>query len=129
MELSDDKHRLRLRIDAELTATELETLIGELADLRAQMEPSVPIARPRPASAAASQTVFMQDDPSVTAAALEGGGIRLWLRSSGLGWLGFSFTAAQVAPVVSYITAHIGAVAAPSLIKKGCEDGDPTKRH
>jgi len=92
MDLSPDKRTLRVALTAELSATEVDELIADLADQRAAMEPPVPIYPPLRGS---ETSIAMQDDPSVTARSLADGAVRLYLRSSGLGWLAFNFTAPQ----------------------------------
>ena len=90
MELTDDKSRLRLTVDAALNAAEVERLIANLAQLRAGMLPGVQQPLPEPSEdVAPAPGVLAQNDPYVSLKPLRGGAVRLYARSDGLGWLAF----------------------------------------
>ncbi|MGY6214959.1 hypothetical protein ACW73L_07340 [Methylolobus aquaticus] len=122
MDLSPDKRTLRVALTAELSATEVDELIAKLAAHRASMEPPVPKYPPRPGSGV---TLSVQNDPSVTARSLVDGGVRLYMRSGGLGWLAFNFTASQGIALRHLFTAcaldekHGPNLSADELVKRG----------
>ena len=91
MKLTADKTKLQLSVNADLSAMQFETLISDLAELRANMEPPVPMERPT----SPDQRVSMQDDPSVMAIPLKDGRTRFWIRNHGIGWLVYNFTVQQ----------------------------------
>ena len=91
MKLTADKTRLQLSLNDDLSAKQVETLISDLAELRANMEPPVPMERPT----SPDQRVSMQDDPSVMAIPLKDGRTRFWIRNHGIGWLVYNFTIQQ----------------------------------
>ena len=106
MKLSDDKKTLRISIDAELSAVEIETLISDLSEFRASMEPPVPMERPRPGQTGSAERIQVQDEPSVMAVPLKDGRVRFWLRSHGLGWLAFNFTVSQAVSLREFFIAN-----------------------
>ena len=91
MHISEDKRTIRLKVDKTLTTEQLETLISDLAELRAGMDPPVPMERPT----SPDQRVSMQDEPAILAIPLKDGRIRFWLRNHGIGWLVYNFTIQQ----------------------------------
>ena len=95
MNLSNDNKTLTLSINDSFTARELETLLSDLSELRAHMNPPVPMERPAPGSDLLPERILMQDEPSIEAKLLKDGRIRFWLRNHGLGWLVFNFTVNQ----------------------------------
>lgn len=86
MELTTDGTHARITIDTTLDAAAVEALIHRLAHIRARMTPGVPTSRP----ARDSDTQILEQDN--TAARFDttlDGGLRIWLRNLGLGWLAF----------------------------------------
>lgn len=124
MKLSADKRRVTLAINEELDTAQIEDLIAELADLRAEMEPGVPMERPTPGNPATR--VAMQDDPSFTAVPLKDGRTRFWLRSHGYGWLVFNFTRAQSAILRDFFIANApeNLDTGPNLFRDGNDHGN-----
>lgn len=106
MHITDDGRRAHLNIDRTFTGAELETLISDLADLRAKIQPAVPMNRPLPGEADTAERLLTQDEPSVLAVPLRNGRIRLWLRNSGLGWLIFNFTVTQAVSLRDFFIAN-----------------------
>jgi hypothetical protein len=106
MQLNPEKTALRLNISTTFSTAEVEELIGMLADMRAQMEPAVPDTRPDPGTGA---LLVIQDDPSFFLASTRDGGIRIWLRSHGLGWLGFSLPVRTAQAMQGFLTRHVEA--------------------
>jgi len=115
--------RVQIEISGTLDAPGLETLISDLAEVRANMTPPVPMERPSPGQGA--DRVSMQDEPSVMAVPLKDGRIRFWLRSHGFGWLVFNFTHQQCATLRDFFQVHAGHIdAGPSLFREGDGDGN-----
>lgn len=100
MEISKDKTSLRLAIDHTLNAEALDKLITQLALVRMQLKPEVPInarAEENPPN------VMTMDDPYCQVAALKDGRIRIWLRSPGFGWQVFNLPAHKARGIAQYI--------------------------
>lgn len=75
-----------------LSAEEIDELIFELARRRNELEPSVPMKIDDLASASGSAYHHQTDPAMAIAPHHESNGIRLMLRSGGLGWLEFAIT-------------------------------------
>lgn len=84
MNLSNDNQKLHLKIDSELTAGEVESLIVQLSNLRGEMTPPVPNDR------ADIENAFLQEDPYIDVKPLRNGDIRIWFRTTGIGWIAFN---------------------------------------
>lgn len=85
MQLSDDRTQATLAIHKTLTASELESLIRELAALRSQMTPEVTPA-PKDSNGGGAP-VMSQDNPTLAIQyPLEDAHVTVYLRSLGLGW-------------------------------------------
>lgn len=80
--------------DTDLDAHGVEGLIRKLAEARAGMQPPVP--RTWAEAAAADANALMETSPAATFATLVNGGLRIRLRSAGLGWLAFDLPPADV---------------------------------
>lgn len=78
--------KLHIRFDTELDAEGVEALIRELAENRARMKPAVPTA------VGMDTPVLAQEEALFTVRTLADGGLRIWLRNEGLGWLTFQLT-------------------------------------
>lgn len=103
MKINTDKTRVRLDINAELTAAQLESLISDLAMTRAKMVPEV--CRERPATDL-SRHVSQQDDPDMEIVALGDGRIRFWIRHQGFGWFVVTLPAGKASAVRDYLIAN-----------------------
>lgn len=104
MDFDSDKTHLRLQIDANLTADELEALILDLSLRRAAMSPPVPMRAPRPGTADPDKRLLQNTDPSIDARRLTEGRVRFYLRHPGLGWLCTDFTAIQAMYLRDFFT-------------------------
>ncbi len=125
LKLVADHTRAQIELSATLDAQQLETLISDLAELRANMTPPVPMERPKPGDGA--ERVSMQDEPSIMAVPLKDGRIRFWLRSHGFGWLVFNFTHQQCATLRDFFQVHAAHIdAGPSLFRESDSDGNTT---
>lgn len=106
MQLSEDKKTLNLSLTTSLIASEVETLISDLAELRANMLPPVPFERPNPNDENSPARLLVQNEPSFMAKLLKDGRIRFWLRNNGLGWLAFNFTINQAITLREYLNCN-----------------------
>ncbi|WP_295539134.1 hypothetical protein [uncultured Pseudacidovorax sp.] len=120
--ISNDGEVLRLKVDNEFNASELEDLVHDLARQRAKMTPTVP----ERVEDAARQGIAALDhgSTSVTAGTLVNGKIPFFVRSGGLGWLSLHLSArdahllgqhlvAQTPRVVELALGEIGDTKAP----------------
>ena len=104
-ELSGDKRRINLVINADLSTDDLESLISDLALLRGQMEPEVTRTCPNKETAGEVK-VSIQDDPDFSLRLLKDGRIRLWIRNRGLGWLVFNLPVINACAMRDYLVAN-----------------------
>jgi hypothetical protein len=81
----------------------VETLIADLAALRAQMIPEVPRNRPDRDS---KQNVSVQDNADMEVRLLRDGRIRFWIRNCGLGWLVFNLPVGPACAIRDYLIAN-----------------------
>lgn len=110
MDLSADSAHLRITLDATLDAMGVEALIHQLAHARAQMIPGVPMSRPARDS---DVLILEQDNPAAHFAITLDGGLRIWLRNHGLGWLAFRLVARDVDGVRQLLSRQIGDAGRP----------------
>lgn len=107
MVISDDKKTAQISINKTLTASEIETLISELAVVRANMLPPIPFEVPKATDPDIdSSHVTVQDDPYVQVKLLKDNRIRIWLRSWGLGWMAFNLTQDNACTIRDYLIAN-----------------------
>ena len=106
MHLSDDKKHAEIELRGAFDAAGIESLITDLARLRASMQPAVPGTPPprEPEDVAATRA---RGDPVVQVAVMRDGKTRFWVRHDGLGWFGFNLPverASQLASVILEMT-------------------------
>jgi hypothetical protein len=102
MKLNAERTLATLEVRGTFTATQLEAVITRLAMLRSDMLPPVPDHRPD-ATSDPDQPILMESDCALTAALRRNGGIRLWLRNRGLGWMGYEVEPARARAIANYI--------------------------
>ena len=106
MQLSEDKKHADIDVRGSFDAARLESLITELAHLRARMQPPIPGTPPaREADDVAA--IRARGDPVVQVAVMRDGQTRFWVRHDGLGWFGFNLPverASQLASVILEMT-------------------------
>lgn len=108
MKMNRDKTLANVQIKGNLTAADMDKLIGELAEARAQMNPSVTQSRPTPKDPMAAGTpISMEDSPAMMAAKLKDGRIRFWARSAGFGWLAFNVIEQDALLIRDYLIANL----------------------
>lgn len=100
-----------------MAPSELETLIADLADLRASMEPPISYEAPQPGENGPNLSV--QAEPYMTMKRLRNGGVRMYLRNSGLGWLLFDFRPDQAIAIRDYLAVSTDADTASALFGEG----------
>ncbi|SFN25943.1 hypothetical protein [Nitrosomonas communis] len=123
MKLSDGKKSVSLSINETLSASELTTLIAELAVIRANMLPEVSI---KPPINSDDGTASMQDDPRLVISRLKDNRIRFWLRNAGLSWLIFDIPSNQASSIRDYLVANIQ-TGTSDLFRD--DDGDGNTHH
>ena len=103
-----------------LSTSELESLISDLAEIRAEKTPEV-MRRP-PQLTDEDIRVIPQDDPAIVAKVLRDGRIRLWIRHGGLGWLVFHLNRETIVTLRDFFVANTDLNARPALLGK--QDGN-----
>jgi len=127
VKLSNNNEVLDISINKSLSTVEVESLISDLAEFRAKMEPAVPMDRPGCGSKEGSKNVMLQDEPTIIAKLLKDGQTRFWLRSHGLGWLVFNFTVSQSIMLRDFFIANTSeSDGAPSLFSDDRGNSGPT---
>jgi hypothetical protein len=96
------------------SAEQIEAEIHRLMLVRAAMQPPVP--KKLPTATAPGLDVLIENQPDLSIAARAGGGFRLWLRHSGIGWLGFELDATTAAGTARFISHHTSGVEPVDLI-------------
>ena len=110
-----DGDAVTLDIHGSHNAAKLDALIRHLAKLRARLLPAVAVQRD--ALAQTDDAVLLQDQPSLSMAALRGGGFRLWARHQGLGWLAYDISAQKAASIASLIGRTPASLTAVDLVQ------------
>ncbi|MGV7193740.1 hypothetical protein [Xanthomonas axonopodis] len=98
--LADGKARITLQ--GEFTAAELDDVLQELATLRSGMEPAIPD------SPGAEASVLEQKEPLRIFRTLADGGLRIWLRHDGFGWMPFTLNATERAELADFLGKKLG---------------------
>ena len=97
--------RLAINLHGEFDAHELEDIIRELAQARAGLTPAVPL---NPPDHATPGDALEQKDAAFTIATTASGGLRIWLRSEGVGWQSFTLDAAARETLADLLRHKIG---------------------
>lgn len=128
MKLSDDKKSISISVDGTLSTVEVETLIADLAFLRANMLPPVPFELPKPGDPNSDlPNLSVQDDPYLSAKLLKDGQIRLWLRSFGLGWMVFNLPIERACALRDFLIANTPDESHdPHFFTQAKNDGSPS---
>ena len=87
VEISEDSKRAKIQLNGTFSAEELGEIISGLGELRSAMEPSVAMQSPLRTKSSFA-TIAVEEDPTFDVYPLpdQPGGVRLLMRSSGLGW-------------------------------------------
>ena len=91
-------------LNGKFTAAELEDVIKELSIARARMEPAVPLSPPTSSEA----SIVLQENASFTVRTLIDGGLRIWLRSEGIGWIAFQLSATRRQELLEFLGKKAG---------------------
>ncbi len=105
MRLSADNRLAQVELAAELDSAGVESLIRELAELRAQMLP--PVAAHR-RDLDAEHAVLIESEPGLFIAARASGGFRLWVRNRGFGWVAYEIGSGEAVGLARYILSRTG---------------------
>lgn len=113
-----------IKIGSTYDAEQLEELIAVLAEHRQHLRPPVAPAVPAAGTRQAGKVrVHAQPEPVLECRLLRAGGLRLWLRNEGLGWLLFDLNAEQTAALGHAIRAAGNAEGFPNLFESEVGDG------
>jgi len=96
--------KVTISLNGEFTAAELEEVIQELAAARSSMDPPVPLTLPISGDA----PVVLQENSSFTIRTLVDGGLRIWLRSEGMGWMAFQLSASRREELFAFLGKKAG---------------------
>jgi hypothetical protein len=100
-------HQL-IKAAQDLDATSLDNLICALAQIRANKQPPVSSSRPRfDEDSATAAPVTFEDLPAMFAKPLQDGRFRLWMRSSGFGWLAFNLEVGDARVLRDWFNANV----------------------
>ena len=116
MKISELSAYSQIDLDKVLDANDLENLIVKLAMLRSQTEPPVHRSPPSLADPLSRSNVSVQRDPDIQLAALSDGGIRLWLRHTGLAWMAVQFSPDKARLFRDYLSKWVHGAAPMNLI-------------
>lgn len=116
MKLNSSKTALQIAISGTYSTEEVDALLRQLALLRADMAPEVPMTQKELGETA---QVLMEDKPGLRIAELRQGGFRLWLRHRGYGWLAYQIDARAAAGAANFIQSKTPGVEALDLISNG----------
>lgn len=89
----------------EMDALELERTITALGDARAQVDPPVPEDKPL---LGLDTHVSSHPNPSFSIANLPDGGVRIYLRNPGLGWLSFDLPPTTRKQLAEFLAKPLG---------------------
>lgn len=102
--MAPDRKSVRVDINGDLSAGALGELIALLAQVRAGMEPRERLE----IDDSPKHEGFVRCEPGPVAQGLAYGGVRLWLRSRGQGWLAFDLTHRQAVVMLMSISSAAG---------------------
>ena len=100
-----DTSKAKINLNGEFSASELEEIIRSLAEVRAGLLPAVPSDPP---SGASDAEVLVQEETAFRVRTLADGGLRIWLRNEGLGWIAFTMSQRDKAGLVEFLGKKIG---------------------
>ena len=120
--ISEDGALATVSFQGDVSATQIESLIADLAVIRANMLPAVSNNYNNP-DAMENRNASVQDDAAIFVARLSNGKFRFWLRNIGIGWLAFNVSPVLARGIGEYLlkqTAGLTSVDDP---------GDDAPRH
>jgi hypothetical protein len=102
--IAADRKSVRIDINGRLSAAQLGELIALLAQVRSGMDPDGHLE----IDDRAQEEAFARYEPAPVASGLDLGGVRLWLRSRGQGWLAFDLTRRQTLAMLMSMSSAAG---------------------
>ncbi|ESQ14371.1 MAG: hypothetical protein N838_13430 [Thiohalocapsa sp. PB-PSB1] len=105
--MSDEIEAEKIEIDlhGEFSASDLEQIIVSLAKARASLDP--PVSN-HPPGEESEEEILIQSDTKFSVRTLANGGIRIWLRNEGIGWLAFTLSAADKDGLREFLGKRVG---------------------
>ena len=100
-----EEEKATITLSGEFTAADLDDIIRELATVRSGMEPSVP---QEPPSANSEAQSLPQPDALYRIRTRVNGGLRIWLRHAGFGWIPFELGPDEVVKVRDFLGKQVG---------------------
>jgi hypothetical protein len=100
-----DAPKVKVHLDGEFSASELEGIIHRLAQARASLLPAVPRDPP---SIASDAEALVQEEAEFRVRTLADGGLRIWLRNEGLGWIAFTVSRRDRDSLAEFLSKKIG---------------------
>jgi len=94
--------KVTISVAGTFTAAELEEVIRDLAETRAGMTPPVP------STPEAAGTALVQADSSVKVRSLVDGGVRVWIRNEGIGWIALTVSAEKREGLANFLAGKGG---------------------
>lgn len=95
-----EETKARFELNGEFTAMELEEIIRDLAQVRAGLKPAVSM---QPPSLLSEGEILVQEESQFAFRKLATGGLRIWLRNEGIGWLAFNLSSAYVLGIREFL--------------------------
>jgi len=121
---------VRVDVNDDLDAIQLQQLITRLGTLRSQMQPAFSQSAPTPDELKRQPSLFnMTDDPTVNIGLLTDGYFRLWLRHIGFGWLAFDLRPSTAANIAHFVSNRIAAEDRTTVNLLTSETGDGGSAH
>jgi hypothetical protein len=97
--------KIRIQLNGEFDAKELQDIIADLMQARAGMESEVPRTLPDMPSV---PEIAVEGSPLFKVRTLTTGGLRIWLRHAGFGWIGFTLQPADVDGLREFLSKRLG---------------------
>jgi hypothetical protein len=104
-EATNAPETVKMELNGTFTAPELEEIIHELAKRRSAMQPAVPLTRE--GAMHLGSAMLIEPSPRFVFATKADGGLRISLRNSGIGWLAFELSAADVDGIRKLISGEL----------------------
>lgn len=99
-----EESKVRIALNGEFTAMELEEVIRDLALARSGLKPEIPM---QPPSLLSEHDVLVQKETQFAFRKLATGGLRIWLRNEGIGWLAFNLSRADVLGIREFFSKEV----------------------
>jgi hypothetical protein len=102
--------KARIHLSGDFSALEIEDILAEIAKVRASLEPQVST---QPPSLLSDAEVLVQEDALFHIRRRIGGGLRIWLRNEGFGWLAFELNDTAAAELKTFLSSELRAPGQP----------------